>query len=212
MIVLNKVSKGDIKELSLYISTGEMVCIYDHERSKLRTLFNLLNRTEQVDQGTIRFLDQGSYRTDPCNDLIGFVFNEDILIPGRNIIENLKYIMKIKNLDMSCWETRLRRILEIVDLKNNYIQKTDQLMAHQVVRANIAQAILNYPPIIILEDPLSNLDQVNSQGIIHLLKRLNKFSMTVVLLSSDQHLILGKEVRVLKISNNFSEKKKGSYA
>lgn len=212
MIIFNKVSKKNINKFSLYISSGEMVCIYDNNSKKTNCLFNLLNGTEQVETGTIRYLDRGSYCINPTNDLIGFVFNEDVLLPERTIKENLKYIMRIKGLDMSCCDARIRRILDIVDLKRYYKQKTKELLPHQVVRANIAQAILNYPPIIILENPLANLDQVNSQGIIRLLKRLNKFSMTVVLLSNNSDLILGKEVRFLKINNSFSEKKKGYYA
>ncbi len=211
MIIFNKVTKNNIKELSIYIRSGEIVCIYDDSK-KTKTLFNLLNGIEQVEKGTIRYLDRGSYCIKPANDLIGFVFNKDILLPERTIRENLKYIMRIKGLEMSCCDTRIKRILEIVDLKKYYNQKTENLLPHQVVRANIAQAILNYPPVIILEDPLVNLDQVNSQGIIHLLKRLSKFSMTVVLLTNKKDLILGKEVRVLKINSTFSEKKKGYYA
>lgn len=212
MIIFNKVTKNNIKELSLYINSGEMVCIYDDDSKKTKTLFELLNGIEQVEKGTIRYLDRGSYCIKPPNDLIGFVFNEDILLPERTIRENLKYIMRIKGLDMSCCDIRIRRILEIVDLKRCYNQTPENLLPHQVVRANIAQAILNYPPVIILEDPLVNLDQVNSQGIIHLLKRLSKFSMTVVLLTNKRDLILGKEVKVMKINSTFSEKKKGYYA
>jgi len=212
MIIFNKVTKKNIKKFSLYISSGEMVCIYDNDSKKTKCLFNILNGTEQVEKGMVRYLDRGSYCNNPTNGLIGFVFNEDILLPERTIKENLKYIMRIKELDMSCCDTRIRRILDIVDLKRYHNQKTKELLPHQVVRANIAQAILDYPPIIILENPLANLDQVNSQGIIRLLKRLNKFSMTVVLLSNNNDLILGKEVRLLKINSTFSEKKKGYYA
>ncbi len=212
MIIFNKVTKKDIKEFSLYISSGEMVCIYDKDSKKTNCLFNILNGTEKVEKGTIRYLDRGSYSSKLTNNLIGFVFKEDILLPERTIRENLKYIMRIKGLDMSCCDTRIKRILDIVDLKRYYDKKPNDLLPHQVVRVNIAQAILNYPPIIILENPLANLDQVNSQGIIHLLKRLNKFSMTVVLLSNNSDLILGKEVRFMKINSTISEKKKGYYA
>ncbi|MFP4661968.1 MAG: ATP-binding cassette domain-containing protein [Halanaerobiales bacterium] len=212
MIIFNNVSKDNVEKLSLYIDAGEMVCINDNDREKLRTVFKLLNGTEKVEDGIIRYFDKGSYSNIPAKNLMGFVFNEDILIPERTIKENIKYIMRIKELDMSCLEIRLKRIAEIVDIKNEINKKPGELLTHQLMRANIAQAIINYPPVLVLEDPLIGLDEINSQGIIHLLKRLNKFSMTIVLLNSKKDLVLGNEVRIVSMNDTQSDRRKDYYA
>ncbi|MFW6016396.1 MAG: ATP-binding cassette domain-containing protein [bacterium] len=211
MIILNNISKGNIKDLSFYVSSGEMVCIIEKNQKKLKLLFNLMNGTEKVDKGAINYIDNDRYTRNMDRNQVGYVFNENIMLNERTLFENLEYIMQIKEIDMFSFRSRIRRILEIVDLKSLSTKRPKELLKHQLKRLNIAQAILNYPPVLILEDPTKDLDQVNSQGILKLLKRLNKFSMTVILLSSDKDLILGKDVRVLRIDSNYNEKKKGYY-
>lgn len=212
MIIINNLNKDNIKDFSMYIKSGEIVCINDKDSSKIKKIYKLLRGDEDPDKGVIRYLDKGSYTTKLPINLCGFVFKKNILLADRTLEENLEYIIKIKEIDMKDHINRIRRILDIVDLKLLSGYKPAELLKPQLLRANIAQAILNYPPVLVLEDPLLELDEVNSQGIIRLLKRLNKFSMTIILCTSSQKLILGKEARVVKLTNNFSEKKKGYYA
>lgn len=212
MIIFNSVTKNGIKDFSLYISSGEMVCINDKDSKTISLLFNLISGEEMPDSGAIRFLSKGSYSTKIPENTVAFVFKKNILLANRSLEENLKYIMRVKELDMRDCSVRIRRILDIVDLKYCSSKKPADLLKHQLIRANIAQAIINYPPILVLEDILLGLDEVNSQGIIHLLKRLNKFSMTIVLLSSSSKIVVGKEVRKIKLLDMYSEKKEGFYA
>lgn len=144
--------------------------------------------------------------------MIACVFKNNILLTDRTLEENLEYIMRIKELDMKDCLTRIHRILDIVDLKQYADKRPFELLKHQIIRANIAQAIISYPPILVLEDIFSGLDEVNTQGIINLLKRLNRFSMTIVLLNSSSKIILGKEVRKINLISTHTEKKRGFYA
>ncbi|MEJ6950261.1 ATP-binding cassette domain-containing protein [Natronospora cellulosivora (SeqCode)] len=212
MIILNNVSIGNIKDLSFYVSSGELLCINDQDQEKINHLFKVMSGERKPEQGVIKYLDKGVYKRDIDRKSLGFVFKENILLKDRTLFENLEYIMQIKDIDMFSYKSRIRRILEIVDLKESYNKKPEQLLKHQLKRVNIAQAILNYPPALILEDPTKGLDELNSLGIIRLLKRLNRFSMTVVLLSTDNNLLIGKDIRRLKINNSLNNKKKGSYA
>lgn len=211
MIILNNISKGKIRNLTLYIKSGEMVCINDEKSSNVNTLFKLLSGQEKPDEGVIRYLDKGVYSTKAPKNLLGFVYKNNILLPDRTLKENLQYIMQIRELDMHNHQIMIRRILDIVDLKHCIHKKPGDLLKHQIIRANIAQGILNYPPVLVLEDPCLDLDEVNTQGIIHLIKRLNKFSMTIILLSSSRKLLRGKDLRLIKMNNIFTEKKKDYY-
>ncbi|MFW6022263.1 MAG: ATP-binding cassette domain-containing protein [Halanaerobiaceae bacterium] len=212
MIIFNKVSKANIENLSFYINSGEMVCINDNNTDNIKTLFDLFQGAKKVDQGVIRYLKNGSYYNEPDKNLMGYVFKDNILLPDRTVDENMQFIMRIKDINMSSCENRIKRIMDIVDLKFYMNKRPGQLLSHQIVRANIAQAILSYPPVLILEDPFLALDEVNRMGIIRLLKRLNEFSMTVVILSSQNNLIFNQEIRIIKLSDTYIEKKKGYYA
>lgn len=212
MIIINKISKNKIHNLSLYISSGELAFVYDEDPTIIQTLFQLLRGDLEPEEGKIRYLENGSYQNLIKKNRIGYVYNKNILLHDRTIEENLEYIMHIKNMNMSYYESRIKRIMKIVDLDKYHTAYPDQLLEHQLLRINIATAILNYPPVIILQQPTKKLDQVNGQGIIHLLKRLNTFSMTIVILSSDNRPVLNKDIRFIKLNQCCEKEKKDYYA
>lgn len=210
MLILNQVSNGIIKNLSFYIGYGEYVYLFSKDNQVITELFKLLRGTIKPESGVINWINNKGKPGHPKSD-IGVVFKENILLPDRNLKENLQYIMEIKNLDMTCADTRIKRILEVVDLFYCRQKKPVDLLPHQLVRANIAQAILNYPSVLILEEPTRKLDQVNTQAIIHLLRELNKLSMTIILLSS-KNLPTGKGIRTINLKENIDSRKRGFYA
>lgn len=207
MIIFNKVSKDKLKNFSLYIKAGELLCINEEDQDVLKTIFELLRGREKPEQGVIRYQDKGVYSSKAPGNFLGFVYRENLLLPDRSLEENLAYIMQVRDLEMRNHHVMVRCILDIVDLQHCSNKKPGDLLEHQIVRANIAQAILSYPPVLVLEDPFSKLDEVNGRGIINLIKRLNKFSMTIVLLNSSGKLLLGKGVRQVKVKEVFLERK-----
>lgn len=207
MIVFNKVCKDRIKNFTLYIKAGELVCINEEDKEILKTLFKLLNGQEKPDKGVIRYLDKGVYSRTPPRNLLGFVHKENLLLPDRTLEENLAYIMQVRDLEMRNHQIMIRRILDIVDLLHCSQKKAGELLKHQLVRANIAQGILNYPPVLVLEDPFHGLDELNTQGVIHLIRRLNQFSMTIILLNSCRKLSMRKDVRQVRLKEVFPERK-----
>ncbi|MFW6035142.1 MAG: ATP-binding cassette domain-containing protein [Halothermotrichaceae bacterium] len=211
MIIFNRVTKNEIKNLSFYVNPGDFIYIHNDSKKSIDTFFKLLNGTIKPTHGVIRFLSGGSYSTKVPRNKIGIVFNDNILLPDRTIEENLKFIMHIKKIDMKYHQNRIKRILEVVDIKKYLNEKPGNLLDHQLLRANIAQAIINYPPVLVLDNPTYKLDEVNTQSIYHLLKRLNHLSITIVLLSCKNNIIMDNDIRKININSN-SCRKKGSYA
>lgn len=213
MIVFNRVCKNGLKNLSFNINRGEFVYIYDASERVLEVLRDLMSGKEKPESGVIRWLNCYNFNPELLKGDIGVVFKDNILLPDRTLAENLQFIMEIKGLNRGYFNLRLIRVLNIVGLEGYQNFRPGELLGHQLVRANIAQALLNYPSILILEDPSSRLDEVNSQAIIHLLKKINRLSLTVILLSSDKRLVLGDDIRVIRLEKGRrNEKKKGFYA
>ncbi len=210
MLILNQVSNGIIKNLSFYIGYGEYVYLFSRNKMVVTELFKLLKGTIKPDKGVINWVNHKNKPGHPQSD-IGLVFKENILLPERNLQENLRYVMEIKGLDMTCSQIRIKRILEVVDLFYCRNIKPGELLPHQLLRANIALAILNYPSVLILEEPTHQLDQVNTQAIIHLLRDLNKLSMTIIILSS-KNLLNNKGIRIINLKENVNPEKRGFYA
>src|SRR5690554_6142094 len=116
MIIFNNVTKKGIKDFSLYIKSGEMICINDKDSKKINLLFKLIKGEERPASGEIRFLHKGTYTAEIPDNMAAYVFKKNILLAKRTLEENLEYIMRVKELDMKDCSSRIRRILDIVDL------------------------------------------------------------------------------------------------
>jgi len=210
VLIVQQVNKGIIKDLNFHINYGELAYLHSKNTRVIDELLKLLVGITAPESGIISWLH--SREKPGCPDCdIGIVFKENILIPDRTLLENLYYVMGIKMLDMNYSQTRLKRILNVVDLLYCRKKRLQELLPHQQVRANIAQAILNYPSTIILNEPTYQLDQVNTQAIFSLLRELNKLSMTIILLST-KSLFGNKEIRFININQCLDSRKKGFYA
>ncbi len=203
MIIFNQVYKEEkgvkLKNLTFNIKRGDFVFIYDQDRDTLELLRKLMSGAASPDRGIIRWLNGYNFSSSVVKGEIGVVFRENILLPSRSIEENLRFIMEVRGLSRDYFIPRVNKLLNMVDLLECRNSKPGELLLHQLIRANIAQAMLNYPAILILEDPTVGLDEVNSQAIFRLLEKVNALSITVLLLSSDRKLVHRNHKRLIKL-------------
>lgn len=203
MIIFNQVYKREkeieLKDLTFSINRGEFVFIFNDRREILELLFKLISGEVRPDNGIIRWLKNFSYNSEANKREMGIVYNDNIFLPTRTIRENMNFIMEVRGGSQKYYESRVKKVLNIVGLFKKADCYPGELLPHQIVRANIAQALLNYPSIIILDDPTKNLDEVNSQAIFHLVEKINKLSTTVVFLSSDKDIIIRNRKRLINL-------------
>ena len=221
MILLNQVSikqenEQILKNITFSVKRNEFVFVYDNQNKSIKLLRELLTGRKNPDSGLIRLLNNKdiSKDMDILKVEVGVVFKENILLPERSILDNFNFILEIKGLSESYYKSRVRKVLDLVNLKKSYKLRPDELLPHQQVRANIAQALLSYPSILVLEDPTSKLDEVNSQALLHLVERINDNGTTVVFLSTDKELVFRNKKRTICLEEGeiMGEKKKGFYA
>jgi len=208
LLLFNQVCKDELINLTFTINNGEFVYIYEQDIHKLQLLRDLMQGVTEPESGLIKRLNDKHISRDT-----GVVFRENILLPERTLRENFRFIMEVKGIKTVSFKMRLKKIIGIVGLKGLEELRTGQLLIHQLVRANIAQALLGYPSILILEDPTVSLDEVNSQGILRLLKNINRFSITIILLTSKRKPVHGDKIRIIKLEESTpTGEKKGFYA
>jgi len=96
---------------------------------------------------------------------------------------------------------RLEELLEILNLKNRKEHLPNQLSGGQQQRVSIGRAIVNYPAIVLADEPTGNLDSKASREIIDLLKMSNqKYNQTVILITHDENVALEAD-RILTIDD-----------
>ena len=90
------------------------------------------------------------------------------LIPILNVVENITLPCRLDGKEVK--EERLEELLEILNLKNRKEHLPNQLSGGQQQRVSIGRAIVNYPAIVLADEPTGNLDSKASREIIDLLK------------------------------------------
>lgn len=117
---------------------------------------------------------------------IGIVFQDFQLLPDRDVYDNLLFVMKATGWKQaSKIDARIKEVLENVGLQDKYNKMPYELSGGEQQRVCIARALVNYPELIIADEPTGNLDPKTSLEIVHLLKELSLAGTPVLLATHD---------------------------
>ena len=121
---------------------------------------------------------------------ISYVFQNDSLIPWKNIYNNLKIVVK-KHLRGSELENELDTILGLVGLSEFKYYYPHQLSGGMKQRVNLARALIGEPEIILMDEPFKSLDIKCKKDIINIVKKFNlEKKITIILVTHDKEEIL----------------------
>jgi putative ABC transport system ATP-binding protein len=182
-----------LKDVSLEITTGEVVAIQGPSGSGKSTLLNLIGTLDRPTSGRIVIdaIDVGNLRGNALADFrrqkIGFVFQLFNLVPSLNALENvmLPLLPYRRGLAFNLPE-RARELLAGMGMGERLDHLPGQLSGGEQQRVAIARALINQPHLILADEPTGNLDSKRGQEILSLLHQLNQErGLTMVLVTHD---------------------------
>lgn len=122
---------------------------------------------------------------------LGIVFQDFKLLPDRNIINNLLFVLKATGWkDKTLMEERIGEVLDKVGMRDKEQKMPHQLSGGEQQRIAIARALLNKPDIILADEPTGNLDPQTSVEVMGVLRELNANGNTILMSTHDYALIL----------------------
>jgi putative ABC transport system ATP-binding protein len=200
MIKLHQVSRlyparaerGDVvralDDVSLHVQPGEWLAIMGPSGSGKSTLVNLIGCLDRPDSGEI-WLDGENVATLPASALnriraekVGFIFQQFHLIPYLTALEN---VMLAQYFHSMTDEQEALRALERVGLRDRAHHIPAQLSGGEQQRVSIARALINDPKMILADEPTGNLDAVNEEIVLRLLRQLHDQDRTIVMVTHD---------------------------
>lgn len=123
------------------------------------------------------------------NKRIAYVFQEDNLIPWKNIYVNLKIVAK-KYFEKSILEKEINNTLVKVRLEKYKYFYPRELSGGMRQRINFARALIGNPEVILMDEPFKSLDIKSKNNIIELIKNLKNTDITIILVTHDINEIL----------------------
>ncbi len=190
-----------VNDVSLSIEDGEMFTLLGPSGCGKTTLLRLLAGFYTPDAGAISFGERVVNNVPAHERGIGMVFQNYALWPHMTVAQNVAYGLKLRKIAASQTSKRVDAVLEQVGLTGLAHRYPGQLSGGQQQRVALARALVLNPHILLLDEPLSNLDaKIRVQVRAEIRKIQKELGITAVYVTHDQEeaLTLGARVAVMR--------------
>lgn len=147
-----------IKEINLRIFEGEYFVILGHTGAGKTTLLEIIAGLIVPDEGKIWLNGKEITTLSPDRRNIGFVYQDYALFPHLSVIENIKFGLKLKKLKNSTITQKVHKIMDLLHISHLASFYPATLSGGEAQRVALARALVIEPQILLLDEPLSNLD------------------------------------------------------
>ncbi len=176
-----------VDDFSLAVQEGEVLTLLGPSGCGKTTALRLVAGFELPDAGAIAFGEREVTRWTPQRRGFGMVFQNYALFPHLNVFENVAFGLRARRLPAESIRARVDEALRIVDLEGYGERAVQALSGGQQQRVALARALAIEPPLLLLDEPLSNLDQalrVRTRTELRALVR--KLGITAIFVTHDQ--------------------------
>ncbi len=178
-----------LKDISINIEEGEVVCIIGPSGSGKSTFLRCLNRLEEIQGGSITILGEelvNNKDIDKLRENIGMVFQHFNLFPHLTVLQNM--ILAPVELKKMSKQEAIEKAVELLDrvgLKDKKDVYPDTLSGGQKQRVAIARALEMNPKIMLFDEPTSALDPEMVGEVLKVMKDLAEEGMTMVIVTHE---------------------------
>lgn len=189
-----------VSHVSLSISDGELFTLLGPSGCGKTTILRLIGGFHQPDQGDILFGGRSVTGAPPYERNIGMVFQNYALWPHMTVFDNIAYGLKLKKIPRGKIAEKVPHTMGLVNLEGLEARYPGQLSGGQQQRVALARALVLSPDVLLLDEPLSNLDaKIRIQVRAEIRKLQKELAITTVYVTHDQEEALTLSDRIAVI-------------
>ncbi|MBI1348105.1 ATP-binding cassette domain-containing protein [bacterium] len=178
MIVVDRLSLTaghfQLTDISLQIAAGEYVVLMGRTGSGKTSLLEALCGLRPVRAGRILIDDVDITRHDPADRQMGYVPQDLALFPGLTVAEHLSFALRLRRIAATEQRRRVTELAELLGITSVLTRSVDRLSGGEAQRVALGRALAIPPRILLLDEPLSALDDVTRQEMYLLLRDLKQ--------------------------------------
>ncbi|NTB87554.1 ABC transporter ATP-binding protein [Agrobacterium tumefaciens] len=197
-------SNDILKGVSVSFKQGDVVALLGQSGSGKTTLLRSIAGLEQPSAGTITVDDRVIFDAATATNLppekrgLGLVFQSYALWPHKTVFDNVAYGMRLRGVDRASLALRVKAAMDGIGIGHLGDRLPHQLSGGQQQRVALARAMVYDPPVILLDEPLSNLDaKLREEARIWIRGLIKESGRTAVFVTHDQEEALAVADKVV---------------
>ena len=204
---------GDVTVIPGFTATvqdGEFLTLLGPSGCGKTTLLRILAGFERASAGEVHIggalVSGPGHHTPPEQRNIGMVFQSYAVWPHMNVFDNTAYPLRVRHTPKAEIEERVNRVLDLVHLTGLQHRFPSQLSGGQQQRVALARALVAEPKLLLLDEPLSNLDAKLREAMRFELKELqSRLGITVLYVTHDQAEAMAMSDRIIVMNKGVIE-------
>jgi ABC-type Fe3+/spermidine/putrescine transport system ATPase subunit len=211
VLVLDRVVKTygaalGVGPIDLQVEKGEFLSLLGPSGCGKTTTLHLIAGLLAPTEGRLLLAGRDITNVPPPRRDMGLVFQNYALFPHKTIFDNVAFGLRMRKVPRPQIQERVRRMLDLVGLPSVEARTPDQLSGGQRQRVALARALVIEPTILLLDEPLSNLDAVLRKRMRYELRELQRrLGITTIFVTHDQDEAFEMSDRVALLNNGLIE-------
>lgn len=190
-----------IPDLNVSIPEGSLFTLLGPSGCGKTTLLRMIAGFNTIEGGDFYFNEKRINDQDPSKRNIGMVFQNYAIFPHLSVRENVEFGLKQRNIDKKEIRSIAEKYLHLIQMEDFMDRKPDQLSGGQQQRVALARALAINPDVLLMDEPLSNLDaklRVDMRQAIREIQR--EVGITTVYVTHDQEeaMAISDKIAVMK--------------
>ncbi len=192
--------KEVVKDLSLDLPKGELLCLLGASGCGKTTTLKMISGFLKTDKGQILVDGQDITALEPEKRPVSTVFQSYALFPHMSVLDNVIYGLKFQGIRKKDAMDMGMEYLKIVDMEEYARASIGEISGGQQQRVALVRSLITKPKVLLLDEPLSNLDaklRVKMREEIREIQK--KYEITMVFVTHDQEeaMVLGDQIAIM---------------
>lgn len=191
-----------LEDINLDFTMGEFIAILGPSGSGKSTMLNLLSGIDNPTKGDIKYLGKSISKfndlelTEYRRNNLGFIFQSYNLISNLTVYENIELGANLSDNPLN-----IKKLIELVGLKNHANKYPYQLSGGQMQRVAIARALAKNPKVLFCDEPTGALDEETGKKVLKSLQDINREYKTTMIVVTHNPSIAKMANRVIKMNS-----------